>query len=107
MHQPVWRTDARLLWGLALPYSLAILSSLILAVGLIGIIEMIYFITIIALGEAEMHLFGIAVNVNEVAPWLACLVITGVGVQGCRMTYPGVVESWDKAMLAVKARIAG
>ena len=107
MHQPVWRTDVRLLWGLALPYSLAILSSLILAIGVIGIIEMIYFITIIALGETDMHLFGIAINVNEVTPWLACLVIIGVGVQSCRMTYPRVVESWDKAMLAVKARIAG
>lgn len=107
MHQPVWRTDIRLLWGLALPYSLAILSSVILAIGIIGIIEMIYFITIIALGEAEMHLFGIPINVNEVTPWLACLVIIGVGVQSCRMSYPRVVESWDKAMLAVKARIAG
>ena len=107
MHQPVWRTDARLLWGLALPYSLAILSSLILAIGIIGIIEMIYFITIIALGEAEMHLFGIAINVNEVTLWLACLVVIGVGVQSCRVSYPRVVESWDKAMLAVKARIAG
>lgn len=107
MHQPVWRTDVRLLWGLVLPYSLAILSSVILAVGIIGIIEMIYFITIIALGETEMHLFGIAINVNEVAPWMACLVIIGVGVQSCRMSYPRVVESWDKAMLTVKARIAG
>jgi len=107
MHQPVWRTDARLLWGLALPYSLAILSSLILAIGVIGIIEMIYFMTIIAMSETEMHLFGIAIDVNEVTPWLACLVIIGVGVQSCRMSYPRVVESWDKAMLAVKARIAG
>ena len=107
MHQPVWRTDVRLLWGLVLPYSLAILSSVILAVGIIGIIEMIYFITIIALGETEMHLFGIAINLNEVAPWMACLVIIGVGVQSCRMSYPRVVESWDKAMLTVKARIAG
>ena len=107
MHQPVWRTDARLLWGLALPYSLAILSSVILAIGLIGIIEMIYFITIIAMSETEMHLFGIAIDVNEVTPWLACLVIIGVGVQSCRMSYPRVVESWDKAMLAVKVRIAG
>lgn len=107
MHQPLWRTDARLLWGLALPYSLAILSSVILAIGIIGIIEMIYFITIIALGESEMHLFSIAIDVNDVAPWLTCLVIIGVGVQGCRMSYPRVVESWDKAMLAVKARIAG
>lgn len=107
MHEPVWRTDVRLLRTLALPYFLAILSSVIAAIGIIGIIEMIYFITIIAIGHTDMHLFGIAVNVNEVLPWLACLGLIGVGVQSCRLTYPKVVESWNDAMTAVKARIAG
>ena len=107
MHEPVWRTDVRLLRTLALPYFLAILSSVITAIGIIGLIEMIYFITIIAIGHTDMHLFGIAVNVNEVLPWLACLGLIGVGVQSCRLTYPKVVESWNDAMTAVKARIAG
>lgn len=107
MHEPVWRTDVRLLRPLALPYFLAILSSVITAIGIIGIIEMIYFITIIAIGHTDMHLFGIVVNVNEVLPWLACLGLIGVGVQSCRLTYPKVVESWNDAMTAVKARIAG
>ncbi len=107
MHEPVWRTDVRLLRTLALPYFLAILSSIITAIGIIGLIEMIYFITIIAIGHTDMHLFGIAVNVNEVLPWLACLGLIGVGVQSCRLTYPKVVESWNDAMTAVKARIAG
>lgn len=107
MHEPVWRTDVRLLRTLALPYFLAILSSLITAIGIIGLIEMIYFITIIAIGHTDMHLFGIAVNVNEVLPWLACLGLIGVGVQSCRLTYPKVVESWNDAMTAVKTRIAG
>ena len=107
MHEPVWRTDVRLLRTLAFPYFLAILSSVITAIGIIGLIEMIYFITIIAIGHTDMHLFGIAVNVNEVLPWLACLGLIGVGVQSCRLTYPKVVESWNDAMTAVKARIAG
>jgi branched-chain amino acid transport system permease protein len=107
MHEPVWRTDLRLLRTLALPYFLAILSSVITAIGIIGLIEMIYFITIIAIGHTDMHLFSIAVNVNEVLPWLACLGLIGVGVQSCRLTYPKVVESWNDAMTAVKARIAG
>jgi branched-chain amino acid transport system permease protein len=107
MHEPIWRTDARLLKGLAVPYLLAGVSSLILAIGVIGIIEMIYFITIIALGAADMTLFGIAIKVNEVLPWLACIGIVGVGFQLCRVTYPKVTESWDEAMIAVKAKIAG
>jgi branched-chain amino acid transport system permease protein len=107
MHEPVWRTDIRLLRGLAGPYLLAILSSLILVIGIVGIIEMIYFMTVIAPGETDMPLFGVAISVNEVTPWLACLAIVGVGILGCRMSYPRVVESWGKAMLAVKARIAG
>lgn len=107
MHEPVWRTDLRLLRTLALPYFLATLSSIITAIGIIGLIEMIYFITIIAIGHTDMHLFSIAVNVNEVLPWLACLGLIGVGVQSCRLTYPKVVESWNDAMTAVKARIAG
>ncbi len=107
MHEPVWRTDIRLLWGLALPYLLAILSSVLLAIGVVGIVEMIYHMTVIAPSEVEMHLYGIAINVNEVTPWLTCLVIVGAGIQSCRLSYPHVVESWNEAMLAVKARIAG
>lgn len=107
MHEPVWRTDVRLLQKLAVPYFLAILSSVILVIGIIGIIEMLYFISVIAIGRVDMHLFGIAVNVNEVTPWLACLAIIVAGVFGCRATYPRAVESWNDAMVAVKARIAG
>ncbi len=107
MHEPVWRTDVRLLRSLALPYFLAFLSSLILVIGIVGIIEMIYFMSIIALGSVDMHLFGIAIKVNEVMPWLACVAIIGVGIQSCRVTYPRAVESWNEAMLVVRARIAG
>jgi branched-chain amino acid transport system permease protein len=107
MHEPVWRTDVRLLRSLALPYFLAILSSVILAIGIIGIIEMLYFITIIAIGRVDMELFGVAVEVNEVLPWLVCLAIAGVGIYSCRVAYARVTESWNDTMLAVKARIAG
>jgi branched-chain amino acid transport system permease protein len=107
MHEPVWRTDIRLLWKLAVPYFLAILSTVILAVGVIGIIEIIYFMSVISYGESEMHLYSIPISVNEVMPWLACAVITGVGILSCRVSYPHAKESWNDAMMAVKARIAG
>jgi len=107
MHQPVWRTDVRLLRGLALPYLLAAASSLVLAIGIVGIIEMIYFVTVIAVGEVDMTLFGFAIKVNEVLPWLTFIAIIGAGIQLCRMTYPMVVASWNHAMLTVKAKIAG
>ena len=107
MHEPVWRTDIRLLWKLAGPYFLAIVSTIIAAIGIVGFIEIVYFITIIAIGRVDMHLYGIPVNINEITPWLACLAITVVGVLGCRATYPRAVESWNDAMVAVKTRIAG
>jgi branched-chain amino acid transport system permease protein len=107
MHEPVWRTDIRLLRGLAIPYFLAAVSSVIFAIGVIGIIEMIYFITVTGIGEVDMTLFGVAISVNEVLPWLAYVGIMGVGVQLCRVTYPRVVASWNHAMVAVKAKIAG
>jgi len=107
MHEPVWKTDPRLLRGLMLPYLLAILSSIVVAIGFVGIIEMIYFMTIVAPGESEMQLFGIAVRVHSALPWLVCAVIVALGIQSCRLTYPRVLESWNEAMLAVKARIAG
>ena len=107
MHEPVWRTDVRLLQKLAVPYFLAILSSVVLAIGIIGIIEILYFISVIAVGRVDMHLFGIAVNVDEVTPWLACLAITVAGIFACRATYPRAAEGWNDAMVAVKARIAG
>lgn len=107
MHEPVWNTDPRLLKGLVLPYLLAILSSIIVAIGFIGIIEMIYFMTIVAPGEPEMQLFGFPVKVHSMAPWLIFAAIAGLGIQSCRLSYPRVVDSWNDAMLAVKARIAG
>ena len=107
MHEPVWRTDIRLLGKLAIPYFLAILSTVITAVGVVGIIEMTYFMSVISYGESDMHLFGIAVMVNEFTPWLTCLAIVAVGIQSCRLSYPRANESWNDAMVAVKARIAG
>ena len=80
---------------------------MILLIGAIGIIEMIYFITIIAIGRVDMHLFSIPIKVNEVTPWLVCAALIAVGVQCCRLSYPKVAESWNDAMIAVKARIAG
>lgn len=106
MHEPVWKTDPRLLKGLVGPYLLAMLSSIVVAIGLIGIIEMIYFMTIVAPGESEMRLFGIALSVDSATPWLIFAAIIAVGIQSCRLTYHRVVGSWNEAMLAVKSRIA-
>lgn len=107
MHEPVWKTDPRLLRGLVFPYVLGILSSIVVAIGFIGIIEMIYYMTIVAPGEPEMSLFRMTVNVHSFAPWLILAVIIAVGIQSCRWSYPRVLESWNDAMLAVRARIAG
>ena len=107
MHEPVWNTDPRLLKGLVLPYLLAIFSSIVVALGFIGMIEMIYFMTIVAPGESEMQLFGFTIKVHSMVPWLIFAAIAGLGIQSCRVSYPRVIESWNDAMLAVKARIAG
>ncbi len=106
MHEPIWKTDYRLFSRMTTPYALGIGSTIITAIGTIGLIEMVYFLSTRATRETIMVLFGIEVDAASVLPWIPCVAITAIGVAACRRTYPPMADSYNQALAAVKERLA-
>ena len=106
MHGPIARTNKSLLLGLIKPYLTAIGSTLLGVIGTIGIIEMLYFRSLISKGEGEVVIFWYEFNANGFLSWLvfSFLIITGIYL--CRKTYPKARESWDHAISVVKSEIS-
>ena len=106
MHSPIARTNKSLLLTLIKPYSSAIGSTLIAVIGLIGIIEMLYFKSLISKGEGEVIIFWTEFNANGIASWLMFSVLILSGIYLCKITYPQAREGWDNAISVVKTEIS-
>jgi len=106
MHGPIARTNKSLLLALIKPYSSAIGSTLIAVIGLIGIIEMLYFKSLISKGEGEVIIFWTEFNANGVTSWLIFSVLILSGIYLCKITYPKAKEGWDNAISVVKMKIS-
>ena len=105
MHGPIARTNKSLLLALIKPYSSAIGSTLIAVTGLIGIIEMLYFKSLISKGEGEVIIFWTEFNANGITSWLMFSVLILSGIYLCKITYPKAREGWDNAISVVKTEI--
>ena len=106
MHGPIARTDNKLLIGLIKPYSLAIGSILLGLIGLIGIIEMLYFRSLISKGEGELIIFWTQFNANGILSWLLFLVLIIIGIKSSKKTFAMAKESWDHAISVVKTEVS-
>jgi len=106
MHGPIARTDNKLLIGLIKPYSLAIGSILLGLIGLIGIIEMLYFRSLISKGEGELIIFWTQFNANGILSWLLFLVLILIGIKSSKKTFAMAKESWDHAISVVKTEVS-
>ena len=106
MHGPIARTNKSLLLALIKPYSSAIGSTLIAVIGLIGIIEMLYFKSLISKGEGEVIIFWTEFNANGITSWLIFSVLILSGIYLCKITYPKAKEGWDNAISVVKMKIS-
>ncbi|MFQ5520053.1 MAG: branched-chain amino acid ABC transporter permease [Candidatus Methylomirabilia bacterium] len=106
MHEPIWKADYRLLGRLVLPYTTAIATTIVGLIGVIGVVEMVYFLSTHITGETAFSLYGINVDTGSLLPWLVCAVIGGAGIVACRATYPRMAASWNAAIGEVTARIA-
>ena len=106
MHGPIARTNKSLLLTLIKPYSSAIGSTLIAVIGLIGIIEMLYFKSLISKGEGEVIIFWTEFNANGITSWLIFSVLILSGIYLCKITYPKAKEGWDNAISVVKMKIS-
>ena len=64
------------LWA---PYAMVTVAGAVLLVGVIALIEMVYFYQLESASGTQMRLFGFAFNLGTAAPWLIALAVTGVG----------------------------
>jgi branched-chain amino acid transport system permease protein len=71
-HAPIAR--AGLVRRLLLPYLRTSVPGLIMLVGFIGLVELLSFLTIGRAQGKRLALFGEAIDVDSVVPWLASLV---------------------------------
>ncbi|MFQ5827764.1 MAG: branched-chain amino acid ABC transporter permease [Candidatus Methylomirabilia bacterium] len=106
LHEPMWKADYRLFGRLLVPYAAAIVTSVITLIGVIGLVEMVYFLSTHITGETTLSLYGVHIDTSNTLPWLVCGVIGAVGILACRRTYPRMAASWNAAMDEVKARVA-
>lgn len=106
MHGPIARTDKKLLISLIKPYCLAISSVITGLIGLIGIIEMLYFRSLISKGEGEVVIFWTEFNANGIMSWLIFIALILVGIFLSKKTFPLAKESWDHAISVVKTEIS-
>jgi branched-chain amino acid transport system permease protein len=104
-HEPVWKTDVRLLGKMVLPYLGALITLLIAACGIIALIEMIAFFTDEYSVGTIANIYGIKVETTSILPWVAFSIIAFIGIILCRLTFPFVTRNWDDIMDTVKERM--
>ena len=106
MHGPIVSTNKTLLIGLIKPYLAAIGSTLLGLLGTIGIIELLYFRSLISKGEGEVVIFWTEFNANGILSWIIFFVAIIISIFLCKITYPKARESWDHAISVVKSEIS-
>ena len=106
MHGPIAKTNKNLLTSLIKPYLFAIGSIITVLIGLIGIIEMLYFRSLISKGEGEIIIFWTEFNANGILSWLLFIGLILLGIFLSKRTFPMAKESWDNAISVVKTEIS-
>jgi len=107
LHEPIWKTDFRLLRKLVLPYLSALISILLAAGGIIGLIEMINFIADEYHQGSMAKVYGIEINLHSVLPWLTFAIVALIGIGLSRLAFPYVTRNWNNLLNTVKGRMIG
>ena len=106
MHGPIANTNKSLLLNLVKPYLSAIGSTILGVLGFIGLIEMLYFKSLISRGEGELTIYWIEFNANGLFSWILFIGMIIVGILLSKITYRQAKESWDNAISIVKSEIS-
>ncbi len=104
-HEPVLKTDFRLMGKMALPYLGALIALVIAAGGFIALIEMINFATNEYSSGTVIRIYGIGVETGSFFPWLAFSIVALIGTGLCKITFPIVTRNWNDVMDTVKERM--
>jgi branched-chain amino acid transport system permease protein len=104
-HEPVWKTDFRLLGKMVLPYLSAMITLLIAAGAIIGLIEMINHVADEYSEGTILSIYGIAVETTSFFSWVAFIIIALIGIGLCRLSFPFVTRNWENIIDTVKERM--
>jgi branched-chain amino acid transport system permease protein len=97
MHGPAWRS--RRLGRLLGSYLAVAAVMLVALVGVIGCLEMVYFLASAPVGQATKRLFWLTINVRTATPWLAFLALIVLGAVGLRWAGPRAAAAFTDASL--------
>jgi branched-chain amino acid transport system permease protein len=100
LHQPVWK--AGLMKRLLPAYGLIILSSLVMFLGAMTLIEINYHISLSIDPDEPMSLFGISFHAQSPLAWVVALALIIVGFYFFRKTQPVVQRSWNEVTKMMK-----
>ena len=105
-HEQIWKVDARLLRPLIFPYLAGTGSLLLAGVGVIGLIEVLYFLSHQLTGVTRTDLFGISVELTSGLPWIFLISTAAAGIFLCTRTFPMVARSRASVLEEVKKQVA-
>jgi len=95
MHLPIYR--ARKLRTLALPYLKVGVPALSCAIGVIGLLEMLHFLSARAIGQSTKRLFWVSLDVSQPTGWIVFGALAVGGFLAARRMAPGLVAAWEAA----------
>jgi branched-chain amino acid transport system permease protein len=102
MHLPIYR--ARKLRTLALPYLKVGVPALGCAIGVIGLLEMLHFLSVRAIGQSTKRLFWVSLDVSQPTGWIVFGVLAVGGFLVARRLAPGLVAAWEAASVQAYGR---
>lgn len=102
MHLPVYRAGK--LRSLALPYLRIGVPALCCALGVIGLLELLHFLSVRAVGQASKRLFWLTLNVEQPVVWIVLAALAIGGFLAARRMAPHLVAAWHAAGAADPAR---
>jgi branched-chain amino acid transport system permease protein len=104
MHQPMYR--ARKLRALVLPYLQVGVPAFCCAIGVIGLLEMLHFLSVRAVGQSTKRLFWMSLNVEQPTAWIAFGALAVGGFFVARRMAPALVAAWEAASAQAYGRRA-
>ena len=102
MHLPIYRV--RKLRTLALPYLKVGVPALCCAIGVIGLLELLHYLSVRAVGQSTKRLFWMSLNVEQPTPWIVFGLLAVGGFFVARRMAPALVAAWEAASAQAQGR---
>ena len=99
-HGPIARSGR--LGRLAVPYVRVLVPGILMALGFVGLVELLSFLTIGAAQGKSLVLFGSKIDIHAILPWLVATLSLLVGIVWLRREAQAFRRVWEGLMLELK-----